>query len=40
MKFLKAYFYNNPARNLPNTAQTLGIYVRDLYLAEHPEITE
>lgn len=40
MSFLKVYFYNNPKRTIKNTAPTLGIYVRDKYLAEHPEITE
>jgi hypothetical protein len=40
MKFLKVYFYNNPDRNIENTAPTLGVYIRDKYLAEHPEITE
>jgi len=40
MDFLKIYFYNNPDRNLENTAPTLGVYVRDQYLAEHPEITQ
>jgi hypothetical protein len=40
MRFLKTFFYNNPARNLPNTAPTLGVYVRDRYLEEHPKITD
>lgn len=40
MAFLKEYFYNNPNRNLGNTAPTLGIYIRDKYLEEHPEITQ
>lgn len=40
MKFLKVYFYNNPLRNFENTAPTLGVYVRDAYLAEHPEIIQ
>lgn len=39
MDFLKIYFYNNPGRNLENTAPTLGVYVRDRYLENHPEIT-
>lgn len=39
MEFLKVFFYNNPKRNLKNTAPTLGVYIRDKYLAEHPEIT-
>jgi len=40
MDFLKVFFYNNPKRHLKNTAPTLGIYVRDKYLEQHPEITE
>jgi hypothetical protein len=40
MGFLKEFFYNNPARSLENTAPTLGVYMRDKYLAEHPEITK
>lgn len=40
MNFLKVYFYNNPSRNLENTAPTLGVYLRDQYLALHPEITQ
>jgi len=40
MSFLKIFFYNNPDRNLNNTAATLGLYVRDLYLEAHPEITQ
>jgi len=39
MSFLKNYFYNNPKRNLSDTAPTLGVYVRDKYLSEHREIT-
>lgn len=39
MSFLKVFFYNNPNRTLQDTAPTLGIYIRDMYLAEHPEIT-
>ncbi len=38
MDFLKIYFYNNPNRNFDNISPTLGIYVRDKYLSEHPEI--
>lgn len=37
---LKIFFYNQPDRDLPNVAPTLGVYVRDKYLVEHPEITE
>ena len=40
MNFLKVIFYNNPKRNMENTAPTLGIYIRDKYLSEHPEIKE
>lgn len=40
MAFLKVYLYNHPNRLLENTAPTLGIYVRDKYLAIHPEITQ
>ncbi len=39
MDFLKVFFYNKPARNLENTAPTLGVYIRDKYLEKHPEIT-
>lgn len=40
MNFLKVFFYNHPDRNLQDTAPTLGVYVRDKYLSEHPEITQ
>ena len=40
MGALKTFFYNNPARNLQNTAPTLGVYLRDIYLGAHPEIKE
>lgn len=40
MKFLKVYLYNTPKRRMNDVAPTLGIYVRDQYLAAHPEITE
>lgn len=40
MNFLKIYLYNNPGKSLDNVALTLGIYVRDRYLAAHPEIAE
>lgn len=40
MDFLKVYFYNHPERNMQNTAPTLGVYIRDNYLAEHPEIIQ
>lgn len=40
MKFLKIFLYNNPARRMENIAPTLGVYVRDQYFIEHPEIVE
>lgn len=40
MNFLKVFFYNNPTRNLQNTAPTLAVFVRDKYLEEHKEITQ
>jgi len=40
MNFLKVLFYNTPNRSMENTAPTLGIYVRDKYLANHSEIAE
>ena len=40
MQFLKIFFYNKPERNFENTAPTLGVYIRDAYLAEHPEIIQ
>ena len=40
MTFLKVLFYNDPKRNMENTAPTLGVYIRDKYLEVHPEITQ
>jgi len=40
MNFLKVLFYNEPKRSMENTAPTLGVYLRDKYLSEHPEITQ
>lgn len=40
MDFLKVFFYNHPDRKLENTASTFGVYIRDQYLQEHPEITQ
>ncbi|MCK5059796.1 MAG: hypothetical protein KAR00_01450 [Candidatus Pacebacteria bacterium] len=40
MNFLKIFFYNKPNRTLENTAPTLGIYVRDMYLKENSQIIE
>ena len=38
MNFLKTYMYNHPEKRINSIAPTLGIYIRDYYLAEHPEI--
>ena len=40
MNFLKVFLYNNPKRNLQDIAPTLGVHVREKYLAKHPEITQ
>ena len=40
MSFLKVFFYNHPERNMSNVAPTLGVYLRDKYLDQHPEIRE
>jgi hypothetical protein len=40
MGFLKVFFYNNPDRNMENTAPTFGVYIRDKYLEAHTEITQ
>jgi hypothetical protein len=40
MNPLKVFFYNNPDRNLQNVAPTLGVYLRDNYLEDHPDIVE
>jgi len=40
MAFLKKYFYNNPTRNLGNTAPTLGVYLRDRYLEQYTQIMQ
>jgi hypothetical protein len=40
MDFLKIYLYNNPNRSLDNLAPTLGVFIRDAFLAAHPEIKE
>ena len=40
MNFLKVFFYNNPERGFEDTAPTLGVFVRDEFLREHPEITQ
>lgn len=37
---LKKFLYNNPERSMRNTAPTLGVYIRDKYLEEHPYIAE
>ena len=38
MDRVKTYLYEHPDRKMDRVASTLGIYVRDAYLAEHPEI--
>lgn len=38
MNFLKEYMYEHPNERIDRLAPTLGIYIRDAYLAEHPEI--
>jgi hypothetical protein len=38
MDFLKTYLYEHPDRKIERIAPTLGVYIRDHYLAEHPEI--
>lgn len=40
MGMLKTFFYNHPQRTIANSAPTLGVYIRDKYLSEHPEIRE
>lgn len=39
MQSLKVWLYNHPDRDITNLAPTLGVYLRDTYLADHPEIT-
>lgn len=38
MNFLKHYMYEHPEERVDRLAPTLGVYIRDAYLAEHPEI--
>jgi hypothetical protein len=38
MNFLKQYMYDHPDERIDRLAPTLGVYIRDYYLAEHPEI--
>ena len=38
MNFLKTYMYNHPEKRINSIAPTLGVYIRDHYLAEHVEI--
>jgi hypothetical protein len=38
MNFLKQYMYDHPDERIDRLAPTLGVYIRDHYLAEHPEI--
>ena len=40
MNFLKIFLYSHPDRSLDDTAPTLGVYIRDEYLVDHPEIKE
>lgn len=40
MQPIKVYLYNNPKDSLQSFAKVAGIYVRDKYLEQHPEITE
>ena len=40
IKPIKIYLYNNPNENLQSLSQVAGVYVRDKYLEEHPEIKE
>ncbi|MFA6533578.1 MAG: hypothetical protein WCT37_00220 [Patescibacteria group bacterium] len=37
---IKSYLYNNPSENVDTLFTTLGVYVRDNYLEQYPEITE
>jgi len=37
---VKQYLYNNPAYNIPEYFKATGLYLRDKYLSEHPEITQ
>ena len=38
MNFLKQYMYDHPDERIDRLAPTLGVYIRNHYLAEHPEI--
>ena len=38
MDCMKTYLYEHPDRKMDRVASTLGIYIRNAYLAEHPEI--
>lgn len=40
MQPIKVYLYNNPKDSLQSFAKVAGVYVRDQYLEQHPEITE
>ena len=39
-KPVKIFFYNNPRKDFRAFAKMAGVYVRDDYLEEHPEITQ
>jgi len=38
MDFLKTYLYEHPDQKMDVIASTFAVYIRDHYLAEHPEI--
>jgi hypothetical protein len=40
MQPVKVYLYNHPKDNLPAFAKIAGVYVRDKFLEQHPEISE
>lgn len=40
MQPIKVWLYNHPARDISNVAPTLGVYLRDQYLGDHPEISQ
>jgi len=39
-KPIKEYLYQHPQENLQTIGKGAGIYIRDMYLKEHPEIKE
>lgn len=40
MEPVKVYLYNNPKDSLASLAKVAGVYIRDKYLEQHPEIDE